>query len=302
MILYLRGLMNLDSIKEWVCYVGHLDCNQETIDPSLIDGVSTIYAKLLKDLATQIQSSSPKNRFKDLAILQGAVTPEKIPDGINLEDPYALLDPDRLNDINTVEEQEISIHSNEWNYAKYQDLREFTLHCFHYFTFEQQCAILGLDTWQTEGFKQDACKEVIQCFLTQSEILDLSDCCLTSLPDCIFTKSFVFTTLNIELNELHELPAAFVELTRLKKINVRDNQIQEFPEVLLRCPQLEEINLSNNQIHRISGPLSNLIHLKTFNFLNNYPLLEVTDEIFKLPRLCTNGVNLREFHSQQALR
>jgi Leucine-rich repeat (LRR) protein len=54
--------------------------------------------------------------------------------------------------------------------------------------------------------------------------------------------------LNLEGNQITELPEAVGKLCRLRGINVAKNRLTAFPEALTKCPLLALVDLSGNMI------------------------------------------------------
>lgn len=54
--------------------------------------------------------------------------------------------------------------------------------------------------------------------------------------------------LNLEKNQIKEIPAGLVNQSSLKTLNVADNHIELVPQFLVKCAKLKEINLKDNPL------------------------------------------------------
>lgn len=54
--------------------------------------------------------------------------------------------------------------------------------------------------------------------------------------------------VNVEKNQIKEIPASLVNQTSLKALNVADNKIELVPKFLVKCAKLKEINLKDNPL------------------------------------------------------
>lgn len=109
--------------------------------------------------------------------------------------------------------------------------------------------------------------------------LDLTDCDLVQVPQalylllkatppvhCIFSNNklksvppkFLSTfcdieVLNLDRNQLKDLPAELTQCTKLRKLNLAQNDLSHFPEILYGMESLEELDLGGNEIGAIDG-------------------------------------------------
>ncbi|XP_075466876.1 leucine-rich repeat-containing protein 20 isoform X2 [Ascaphus truei] len=89
---------------------------------------------------------------------------------------------------------------------------------------------------------------------------------LKSLTSKFFTSFTQLRELNLEGNNLRELPKDISTLMHLKSINLSRNKFQEFPEKLLNVNTLESINLEDNQIKDV--PVEKLTSMPSLRCVN----------------------------------
>lgn len=141
-----------------------------------------------------------------------------------------------------------------------------------------QIFLSGLRKWQTEGDECErsgrelAVSRMCQCYLTNSENLDLESLSLSSLP------------------------AEFGQLVRLKKLNLSGNQLKEFSPEIGQLINLEELFVLGNQIKTIPREIGNLTYLKILDLSDNL-IEELPPEIGQLQHLL-----LLSLHTNQLQR
>lgn len=137
------------------------------------------------------------------------------------------------------------------------------------------------------------------------EILDLSNNCLSSLPDeltqlvnlkIVFFTNNHFDTVpevlgrcpNLEMvsfksNKIRQLPAASLP-KKLRWLVLTDNQLSTLPDELCDRPQLQKLALAGNQLTHLPQNISRLKNLELVRISANQ-LHQCPDALLALPRL-----------------
>ncbi len=115
-------------------------------------------------------------------------------------------------------------------------------------------------------------KEVL--LIVRLKHLDVSYNSIESLPDLSSLRKL--RELNLESNQLKDLPPSLASLSKLQAFIAGENQLSSFPEALLGLKKLEKISLPANQIEQIpEGIISALEFLRELymdqNPLKNFP-------------------------------
>ena len=137
------------------------------------------------------------------------------------------------------------------------------------------------------------------------EVLNLSDNCLTSLPDdlprlhklrIIFCSNNQFTELPAVLgrctalqmigfksNQICQLPAAALPIN-LRWLILTDNQLETLPVELGQCHRLQKLMLAGNQLRQLPSSLAACQNLELLRIAANQ-LNELPDWLLNMPRL-----------------
>jgi len=143
---------------------------------------------------------------------------------------------------------------------------------------------LGLDSWETEGDKDLAIKELVSCFRTQASSLNLRNFQLTSLP--IGLKNFTWLTqVNIGMNPKLKNLYPLGKLTQLIELDLYGCNIHNLT-FLNKLTSLKKLILSNNpNIHSfcIIETLKDLeiLHLSSCNIFK----ISFIEKLYKLKEL-----------------
>lgn len=131
-------------------------------------------------------------------------------------------------------------------------------------------------------------------FLT-TRIINLEKNQLVDLPKSIFNLTKM-TKLNLHNNFLKEIPNEIIYVTNLSELDIGRNTIDVLPEGIWSLINLTKLNISSNGFNKIPkgiGNLNNLITLKASgNKIENLPC-----EIFNLTNLCTLDIGFNSLTS-----
>jgi len=105
------------------------------------------------------------------------------------------------------------------------------------------------------------------------------------------------TSLNIENNQLTELPKEIGNLTRLTSLNIKNNQLTELPKEIGNLTSLIWFGIENNQLTELPKEIGNLTSLTSLNIKNNQ-LTELPKEIGNLTSLTWLGIENNKYTSK----
>uniref|UniRef100_A0A6M2DKH5 Putative leucine-rich repeat-containing protein 58 n=1 Tax=Xenopsylla cheopis TaxID=163159 RepID=A0A6M2DKH5_XENCH len=116
------------------------------------------------------------------------------------------------------------------------------------------------------------------------KVLDLSNNCLTSLPDIL--QHCPLDKLIVKNNNITNegLPKTFTRTSVLKELNLSGNRLSSFPEQLLELKELKYLYLGVNEIPSISKDIWRLDNLNILSMGGNR-LTEVPDSVGLLKHL-----------------
>ncbi|UJR11316.1 hypothetical protein I4U23_015497 [Adineta vaga] len=138
----------------------------------------------------------------------------------------------------------------------------------------------SLESWRDpeEDAQDFTAKERIKdCFEQQSESLDLSFLCLTTLPDVIGKMQHI-QFLSLANNSFSELPHLLTQLTSLKLLDLSNNVLQEIPDSIKSFKNLKILNVTCNQLRKVSNELAHLPGIETVLVSHNR-ILQFPDNI-----------------------
>ncbi|MES2198887.1 MAG: NEL-type E3 ubiquitin ligase domain-containing protein [Chlamydiota bacterium] len=129
--------------------------------------------------------------------------------------------------------------------------------------------VLGLNTWETTGNKEEAITRILDCFKSSSESLDLSNLELSSLPSELFLHLPQLTGINLDKNHLTSI--TLPEMPNLASLSLVANSLTSI--TLPDMPALKRLDLSRNSLTSLSLPdMPNLMIL----MLSNNRLASIT--------------------------
>ena len=148
---------------------------------------------------------------------------------------------------------------------------------------------LGLDTWETEGNKEAAVRQIVAVFTNGFTVadptnLDLSNLGLTSLPASI-GKLTELRNLHCPGNQLTSLPESIGNLSHLRTIECSRNGLTSLPDSIGHLQELRGLYLRDNQFDSIPQSLSECHQLNSLDFSFN----QLAEEP---PAAATQGLNL----------
>ena len=76
-------------------------------------------------------------------------------------------------------------------------------------------------------------------------------------------------TLNINTNQLSELPKEIGNLTNLRKLYISNNKLSELPKEIGNLTNLRYLSISNNQLSELPKEIGNLTNLRELDISNN---------------------------------
>lgn len=128
-------------------------------------------------------------------------------------------------------------------------------------------------------------KQIFNCRFNNDTSLDLTNCGLEKLPDCIKRINQV-ESLTIANNYLQDGIGEILQLKNLKKIELFSNMISELPERISSLKYLEELIIEEKFIYSIPDEVGELKNLKKLTIKNT--------GINKIPDSICNLINLEE--------
>ncbi len=137
----------------------------------------------------------------------------------------------------------------------------------------------------------EAKRRILKCFKDNSNSLHLDELDLTSLPNGIIGKLNYLKILNLEGNQLTEIPAEIGKLPELIFLNLNDNELTQIPAEIGNLKFLKTLLLEDNQLTEIPakiGKLKNLEHL----YLEGNSLITTLPDSFSNPERVTT-LNLK---------
>ena len=152
--------------------------------------------------------------------------------------------------------------------------------------------IKGLDDWLKSELQNNpdnsqnilkAYNEIQSSYKNNTEILDLSDLSLTSIPKRINYLSGL-KKLFLPLNQLESLPIEIGDLKKLQILDLSFNNLKQISNKIVNLVELEELNLSSNKLSSLPDLFANLANLRKLDLSNNR-ISEFPDRICYLKKL-----------------
>uniref|UniRef100_A0A8C4X1Y3 Disease resistance R13L4/SHOC-2-like LRR domain-containing protein n=1 Tax=Eptatretus burgeri TaxID=7764 RepID=A0A8C4X1Y3_EPTBU len=122
--------------------------------------------------------------------------------------------------------------------------------------------------------------------------IDYSHCCLQQVPKDVFIFERTLHELNLDANQLEELPKALFNCLALRRLTVSDNDISILPLSVSNLDNLCELDVSKNGIQEIPENIKCCKQLRTLDASVN--------PIIKLPEGLTQLTNLTELYMNDA--
>ena len=88
-------------------------------------------------------------------------------------------------------------------------------------------------------------------------------------------------SLNLNSNQLQELPKEIAQLTSLQSLYLNSNQLQELPKEITQLTSLQSLDLSSNQLQELPKEITQLKRLTSFSVQNN-AITNIPKEIISL--------------------
>jgi hypothetical protein len=148
---------------------------------------------------------------------------------------------------------------------------------------QQISSYLCLETWQTTGKKSLAKQMIIECFRSQSPMLNLNALGLSSLPRCMLCFSWLHILLLY--NNPRLLDFSFLQhLKNLSYLDCSNTGIISL-QYLSSCTQLEHLILRQTRVHNISS-LQNMHSLQNLvlenSLVNDVSPLDSLENLYHL--------------------
>ena len=133
----------------------------------------------------------------------------------------------------------------------------------------------------------------IEASLVNVVELDFAHCSLDQVPvDDVFAVERTLETLNLQCNNIRDLPRQLFHCQGLKSLDISDNDVQSLPDALAELVDLEELNASKNLLTDLPDTIKGLRHLRVLDGSVN-PLQ-------KVPEGCTQLISLAELYLNDA--
>ncbi|XP_078794579.1 protein scribble homolog isoform X20 [Oryzias latipes] len=131
------------------------------------------------------------------------------------------------------------------------------------------------------------------------ESIDKRHCNLQTVPDEIFRYSRSLEELQLDFNQLKDLPKPFFRLLNLRRLGLSDNLLQKLPPDVSNFMQLVELDISRNEISEIPESIKFCRALEIADFSGNH-LSRLPDgftQLRALAHLTLNDVSLQTLPS-----
>uniref|UniRef100_A0A3P9KCS5 Protein scribble homolog n=1 Tax=Oryzias latipes TaxID=8090 RepID=A0A3P9KCS5_ORYLA len=131
------------------------------------------------------------------------------------------------------------------------------------------------------------------------ESIDKRHCNLQTVPDEIFRYSRSLEELQLDFNQLKDLPKPFFRLLNLRRLGLSDNLLQKLPPDVSNFMQLVELDISRNEITEIPESIKFCRALEIADFSGNH-LSRLPDgftQLRALAHLTLNDVSLQTLPS-----
>ncbi|CAM1325269.1 Uncharacterised protein g8899 [Pycnogonum litorale] len=125
------------------------------------------------------------------------------------------------------------------------------------------------------------------CFRPEAEdiqILDFRHSNLTDVPDNVFTYERTLEELNLDANQIRDLPRPLFHCHGLKKLSLNDNEIESLPPAIASLINLEELDISKNSVLEFPDNIKGCKHLHVIDASVN-PLGKLPDGLTQLVNL-----------------
>ncbi len=148
---------------------------------------------------------------------------------------------------------------------------------------------MPLNRWAgADAGRQAAARRMLDCYDSQSLLLDLVNLRLTELPPGIELITNL-TTLDLSGNQLTALPESIGRLTNLTSLGLHGNQLTALPESIGRLTKLATLYLMDNQLTALPESIGRLTKLTTLGLKGNQ-LTALPESIGRLTNLTTLGL------------
>eukprot|EP00961_Rhodomonas_salina_P304278 3941540-Rhodomonas_salina.2 len=124
-----------------------------------------------------------------------------------------------------------------------------------------------LDVRQNQGLK------AVEpgCFLNHLDVFDAGEVGMSSSSLSGFLSAFKpgVTRLELDINQLNELPAVLSKFVALNRMNLNANSLTMFPPVVLEMPSLRELLMNSNRIEHLPDDFKLLTGLTALELKQN---------------------------------
>ncbi|ETV92639.1 hypothetical protein H310_13085 [Aphanomyces invadans] len=130
----------------------------------------------------------------------------------------------------------------------------------------------------------------------ENGMINLSHGTWARLDDVIWSQGDRLLHLNVEANQLVELPPAVGNLALLRILNVAHNKIKTIPEEIGQCAQLLELNAQHNFIKAVPRGIQGCVRIEKL-ILSYNNLKTLPKEMHKLQDMHTIDVRFNQLTS-----
>jgi Leucine-rich repeat (LRR) protein len=117
--------------------------------------------------------------------------------------------------------------------------------------------------------------------------LNFSNNKITQIDSQVFKNKTQLKTINLELNQLKQLPSTIGECSSLSTLILSFNQLSTLPSSICQLSDLEVLLLSGNQLTTLPSNIENLKNLRTLILKDNPMDASEINRIKKALPLCT---------------
>lgn len=148
-------------------------------------------------------------------------------------------------------------------------------------------------TQVTQDKNNNKALRILEKVTPDTKEIKLNGLGLKQLPDNFLAKIAVcrgLTSLNLQDNELEELPPQIGDLSELLELRVDKNRLKELPSTLAQLRKLQRLYAQDNQLPHLPSNLGNLVQLQELHLAKN--------RLGSLPGSLGSLSNLRQLNLQ----
>eukprot|EP00116_Pleurobrachia_bachei_P019092 sb/3479354/ len=128
------------------------------------------------------------------------------------------------------------------------------------------------------------------CFVPRTVCIDKSSSKLYVVPSDIYRYARTLEELDLNNNQINELPKPFFNLKRLKRLVLNGNDLSYIPNEIGNLTQLQELDLTHNSLQGLPENIKFCKNLQVMNFGNN-PVESIPSGLLHIKNLTYLALN-----------